>query len=173
MIGLVRRRTRFSPPPGEFERQLIPVLSVMIASMMPLLPVVATAPLLPPFGLMALLAWRLLRPDLWPVWAALPLGLFDDLFSGQPLGSGVALWTLAFLAVETIDRRMVWRDHWQDWGIAVALIAGVLVLGLVLATIAGGATPLAVLLPQIALSALLFPLVARACAALDRRRSAR
>jgi rod shape-determining protein MreD len=167
------RRSPFAPPPGAFERQLVPIGSVMIASLAPLLPEIATAPVLPPFGFMMLLAWRLLRDDLWPVWVALPLGLFDDLFSGQPLGSAMALWTIAFLAIDAIDSRLVWRDHWQDWGIAALAIPAELVLALGIVHLTGGGMPLLMLVPQITVSILLFPLVARVSALLDRLRLAR
>jgi rod shape-determining protein MreD len=167
------RRSPFAPPPGAFERQAVPIGSVMIASLAPLLPVIATAPVLPPLGLMVLLGWRLLRDDLWPVWIALPLGLFDDIFSGQPLGSAMALWTLCFLAIDLIDSRFVWRDHWQDWGIAALAIAAELGLALCIAHLTGGAMPFILLLPQIAVAVLLFPMIARLCAMLDRLRLAR
>jgi rod shape-determining protein MreD len=173
MIGVFRRRDRFAPPPSEFERQAIPVASVVLASLTPLLPIVATVPLLPPFGLLTLLAWRLLRSDLWPVWAALPLGLFDDLLSGAPIGTAAAGWTLALLAIEVIDRRLVWRDHWQDWGIAILLTVLVQLLALGLSTIAGGATSPLLLAPQFAIAALAFPFITRICAGLDRARFAR
>jgi rod shape-determining protein MreD len=169
-VIVLGRRSPFAPPPGAFERQLVPVGSVLLASLAPLLPEIATNTLLPPLGLMVLLAWRLLRDDLWPVWIALPLGLFDDLFSGQPLGTAMALWTIAFLGIDLIDTRLVWRDHWQDWGIAGLIIAAELTLALGIAHLTGGAMPFVLLLPQIAVSILLFPLVARSCAALDRLR---
>ena len=53
-------------------------LSVVLGSMTTLLPVVATVPLLPPFGLMMLLAWRLMRGDAMKVWMPVPLGFPDD-----------------------------------------------------------------------------------------------
>ena len=68
-------------------------LSVVLGSMTTLLPVVATVPFLPPFGLMMLLAWRLMRGDSMKVWMPVPLGFFDDMLSGQPLGSAMLLWT--------------------------------------------------------------------------------
>ena len=54
----------------------VPAISVMLGSMTVLLPSIALYPLLPPFGLLMLLAWRMLVRDLWPVWAALPLADF-------------------------------------------------------------------------------------------------
>ena len=169
-MALLPRRDRFAPPPTAFEQQLIPVVSVMLASLAPLLPVIANTPFLPPFGFMMLLSWRLIRNDLWPVWAAVPLGGFDDLFSGAPIGTAMALWTMSFIAIDAIDRRWVWRDHLQDWSIAVAFVAVYLLLALGLS---GGGLPLTMLLPQIALSALLLPGVTRITAMMDRWRLGR
>ena len=145
----------------------IPVTSVMLASMTPLIPMVATAPILPPFGFMILIAWRLLHRTLWPVWIAVPLGLWDDLFSGQPIGSAMLLWTLAFFSIDLFDRRMMWRDTVQEWGLAGGLIALLILTQLIVANEAGGMTHPLVLVPQIIVSILLFPLIALLCAALD------
>ena len=169
-MALLPRRDRFAPPPTAFEQQLIPVVSVMFASLAPLLPMIATAPVVPPFGFMMLLGWRLLRNDLWPVWAALPLGAFDDLFSGAPIGTAMALWTLAFIAIDVIDRRFVWRDHFQDWGIAVMFIAVYLLLAMVMSS---AHAPLWVLVPQLVFAALLFPVIGRITGMLDRWRFGR
>ena len=166
-MSLRPRRDRFAPPPTAFEQQLIPVVSVMLASLAPLLPMIASTPIVPPFGFMMLIGWRLLRNDLWPVWTALPLGLFDDLFGGAPIGSAMALWTITLLAIDAVDRRWVWRDHLQDWGIAVSAIAIYLLCAMVLSA---GHAPLWVLLPQLSLSALLFPWMMRIVAMLDRWR---
>ncbi|MFM7029135.1 MAG: rod shape-determining protein MreD [Chakrabartia sp.] len=148
----------------------IPTLSVMLGSMTTLWPSIALYPLLPPMGLLMLLGWRTLVRDIWPVWVALPLGLFDDLFSGQPLGSAMLLWTIVFLVLDIFDRWMMWRDYRQDWAIAGSLITIVLVLGLGIANTTGGQTSLWLLLPQIAASILAFPAAVRMCAALDRLR---
>jgi rod shape-determining protein MreD len=169
-MALLPRRDRFAPPPTALEQQLIPVVSVMLASLIPLLPIIATAPIVPPAGFMMLLSWRLLRNDLWPVWAALPLGLFDDFFSGAPIGTGMALWTLTFVAIDAIDRRFVWRDHVQDWGIAIVFITAYLALA---GWLSGGGAPIWVVAPQIMLSALLFPVLSRTTAMLDRWRLGR
>lgn len=172
-MALLARRSDFTPPPSTFAQQAIPITSVLIASLLPLLPYVATVPLLPPLGFMVALAWRLLRADLWPLWVALPLGLFDDLFSGAPLGSAMALWTISFVAIDLIDRRLVWRDQWQDWSIAAGFLALYLLGALALADVTGGATPLRLLSPQLALSVLLFPMVMRIATHLDRARFGR
>lgn len=169
-MALLPRRDRFAPPPTAFEQQLIPVVSVMLASLAPLLPIIANTPILPPFGFMMLLGWRLIRNDLWPVWAAAPLGAFDDLFSGAPIGTAMALWTMSFIAIDAIDRRWVWRDHLQDWSIAVAFVSAYLLLALWLS---GGGMPLTMLLPQITFSALFLPGVTRITAMMDRWRLGR
>lgn len=168
-----RRRSSFTPPPTALERQMVPVFSTMAASLIPVVPIVLSQPLLPPFGLMVFLGWRLLRGNIWPLWMGLPLGFWDDLFSGQPLGTAMCGWTLILLALDAVDRRMAWRSHLEDWGLAVLAIAAHLALALVVVRISGGQTSLLLIVPQIALSALAYPLVARACAALDRRRNPR
>lgn len=160
-------RTRIDRKPATFAREAIPIVSTMLASMMPALPLIFLSPAVPPFGFMMLLAWRALHRNLWPVWMALPLGFFNDLFSGSPLGTAMLLWTLAFLAFELFDRRMVWRDYWQEWGIAALLTSGVILGELLIANMTGGATSIIIILPQMLFSAMLFPLVTRLCRSLD------
>ncbi len=160
-------RSRIGRTPSRTQRQAVPIVSTMIGSMTPLLPIIATAPVMPPWGLLVLLAWRMLHRNLWPVWMGIPLGVFDDIFSGQPLGSAMMLWTLALLGLDVLDRRMIWRDFWQEWGIAGALVAAMLLLQLLISYATGGATNPLLLLPQMLLSILAFPLVARTCAMLD------
>ena len=151
----------------------IPWLIILMASLSPLLPIIAPVPILPPLGFLFLLAWRVLRPGLLPMWAGLPLGLFDDLFSGQPLGSGILLFSLTMIALDLIEMRFPWRGFWQDWGIATIFVA----LYLLLATLFSGAgLPLIqypLILPQLALSILLFPVVAQLVNLLDRFRLTR
>lgn len=165
-----RYQARLNREPSQLALVGIPTGSVMLGSMATLLPIIASMPVLPPFGLLFLIAWRMLVRDLWPVWAALPLGLFDDMFSGQPIGSAMLIWTLVFFVIDLFDRGMMWRDYRQDWGIASGLIALALGGGLWIANATGGDTGLLVILPQIIFAALLYPLVVRACAALDRLR---
>jgi rod shape-determining protein MreD len=160
-------RSRIGKAPSTLQRQGVPIASTMIASLTPLIPAITTAPAMPPWGLLLLLGWRMLHRNIWPAWLGLPLGLWDDMFSGQPLGSSMLLWTLALLGLDMLDRRMVWRDFIQEWGIAAAMIVVALILGLLIANMTGGSTALIVLLPQIAMSILAFPLVARACAVFD------
>ncbi len=144
------------------------VFSILAGSLVTLLPVVATVPFLPPFGLLMLLGWRLLRPGTLPVWAAAPLGLFDDLVSGQPLGSATLLWQLCTLMLDMVDTRVMARDFWQDWLLAGGAIAVCLVLGRAFATSLGAHVDTALLL-QIVVSMALFPLATWLCTALGGR----
>ena len=148
----------------------LPWLTIMLGSLTPWLPVIAPAPVLPPLGFILLLSWRLLRPGLLPLWAGLPLGLFDDLYSGQPLGSAILLFSLVLIAIELIEVRFPWRNFWLDWLTASAILVPYLVIA---ALLSGGAMTLvqmAVIVPQMAISILLYPLVARLVAKLDRLR---
>jgi rod shape-determining protein MreD len=148
----------------------LPWLTIMLGSLTPWLPIIAPAPLLPPFGYMMMLAWRLLRPGLLPPWAGLPLGLFDDLYSGQPLGSGILLFSISLFAIEVIEARFPWRNFWLDWLTASVM----LIVYIVCATLFSGApltlVQLAASTPQLLLSIVLFPIVARIVAMLDRLR---
>jgi len=149
----------------------IPWVSVMLGSCVTAIPLIATVPLLPPVGLLMLLSWRLLARFSLRHWAAGPLGLFDDLVSGQPLGSAVLLWSTSFLLIEMIEARLVFRDFWQDWLIAGGAIAFCLLLGRFVAVPVGAHVD-AVLLAQIVITAMLFPLTARLVAWIDRKRDA-
>ncbi len=147
---------------------LVPIVSVMVGSMATAwLPLIAGTPLLPPLGLMMLLAWRLMRPGMWPAWIGLPLGLFDDLFNGQPFGSSGLIWSLAMISIELIDLRGVWRDHLRDWIIAALLVMLALLAGLGISALAQPAPEVSIIIPQILLSALLYPLAVRLCSHLD------
>lgn len=161
---------RLARPRTPFRIKATPIVSVMLASLATALPLIAQSPILPPFGFMLFLAWRLLRPDLWPVWIGVPLGAFDDLASGQPLGTGMVVWTLIVFAVELDSRRHLFRDYMQDWLIAAVAIAACLLAGAFVVRLTGHGGPLVQILPQIGYSILLFPLVVRICAALDRWR---
>ncbi|PVX30541.1 rod shape-determining protein MreD [Sphingomonas pokkalii] len=154
------------PPPRPRARWLAP-LSIALASLLTLLPVVATVPFLPPFGLLMLLGWRLTRADALRVWMAAPLGLFDDLVSGQPFGSAMFLWMTCMLLIDVLETRIVWRSFWQDWLFAAGAIGFVLIAGRFFAAPISAKVDAALLL-QAGASAMLFPIASRFCAWLDR-----
>ena len=162
--------SRFGREHSPFLAYVVPWATIMLGSMLTALPLVSGLPLVPPFGFLMLLAWRFVRPGLLPVWAGLPLGLWDDLFSGQPLGSAILLWSLALIAIEVIEARFPWRGFVQDWFTAGLLVLAYILLG----TLLSGAFPtlplLSVLWPQFVLSLLIFPFLSRIVARLDRFR---
>jgi rod shape-determining protein MreD len=164
-----RPPSAFAPQTSPTGQWLIPVASVLVGSLFTTIPFIATFPVLPPFGLMALLGWRLLRPDALRVWAPIPFGFFDDLVSGQPIGSAVMLWSMAFLAIDMLDQRLVSRDFWQDWVLAAGAIAFSLIGGRLIATGLEAHVD-TLLLFQVIVAVLLYPFVARLVAWLDRKR---
>lgn len=152
---------------------VLPWVSILLGSLLPIFFIASALPLMPPTGYLLLVAWRLVRPGLLPVWAGFPLGLFDDLFSGQPLGSGILLWSVTMFAIDLLDRRFPWRSFIQDW-IAAALA---MLAYLFAAFLFSGAPPtlfaFVAIGPQAMFSVLLFPAAARLVAALDRLRLTR
>ncbi len=165
---LVRNRIDRAPLP--LLANGLPWASIMLTAMVSFSPIIASAPVLPPLAFMMFLAWRILRPGLLPIWAGLPQGLFDDLFSGQPLGNAILLWSLALLAMEVIDERFLWRGFLQDWLAASALITAYILLSAAFAGLAAGyPLPLATG-PQLLVSIALFPVMTKLVAWLDRVR---
>lgn len=151
----------------------VPYATIMLGSLLPVWFLADVMPIVPPVAFLFLIGWQLMRPGLLPLWVGIPLGLFDDLFSGQPLGSAVMLWSIAMIALELIESRFPWRGFWQDWftaslAIVVYILAAMVVSG-------ASITPYQLLaaVPQIALSVLLYPIFARFVARLDRFRLAR
>ena len=65
-------RPRINREPSPVLALTLPWLLVMLGSLSPLWPVIASAPLVPPLGFLILLGWLHLRPGLFPVWAGLP-----------------------------------------------------------------------------------------------------
>lgn len=162
------RLTKEERPPARL--WVVPVLTVVAGSLLSLGCYIAAVPLFPPLGLLMLIGWRLLRPELWSAWVALPLGLLDDLIGGAPLGSAMAVWTMVLLGFDLVDARLVWRDFATDWGLAMLALAFATTATWALALFAGGAGPYWAVVGQMLLSALVFPIVARLCRRIDQWR---
>ena len=154
---------RLGEPASLWRMRAVPVATVMIASALPLmLPLVASSPVLPPLGLLFFLCWQLLRTEMWPVWIGLPLGLWDDLFSGAPIGTAIFLWTAASIAIAYLSQRIYWRGFLHDWAIGALLVAAVQALAVLIAfPRAPAGHMLGLVLPQIIISVLLMPLFLR------------
>ncbi len=151
----------------------VPWVTVALASIVPGWPLIAVVPIMPPLGFMTLLAWRQLRPGLLPVWAAVPLGIIDDLFNGQPFGCAIVLWSVTMIGLDIIEARFPWRNFLTDWLVATGLIVAYLIAELLIANRAGVGTAWTVILPQMALSVIAYPIVGRVLSWLDRWRLAR
>ena len=150
--------------------RIVPWGSILIASVLPFFVMTASIPLVPPLGFLFLLAWRFVRPGVLPIWAGFPLGAWADLFSGQPFGCYIVLFSLALIAVEAIDLRFPWRDFAQDWAMASVIILIFLALGALLSGASVSLPMVFGMIPQAALSILAFPVIARMVAGLDRLR---
>jgi rod shape-determining protein MreD len=159
--------------PSPWRLQGLPVASTLLGSSVGLLPFIASAPVIPPFGLLMALGWRLLRPELWPAWMALPLGLADDLISGSTPGTAMTLWTITFLGTDLVDSRPMWRDHWLDWWIATCAILFCSVGTWAISVFVSGGGALWPLVPPTLIGIFAFPPIARLCAILDRWRLAK
>ncbi len=151
----------------------VPYATIMAGSLLPFLLLADVMPTIPPLGFLMLLGWRLMRPGLLPLWVGAVLGGFDDLFSGQPFGSAVLLWSLAMITLELIETRFPWRGFWQDW-----FSAGLAIVLYILAAMVVSGSPLTLpkaiaAVPQIAISILLYPFLAQVIAQFDRFRLSR
>ncbi len=163
-------RPRINREPSKTLAIATPWLLVMLGSLSPTWPVILSAPLMPPLGFLLLVAWQQLRPGLFPVWAGLPLGLFDDLYSGQPFGSAVLLWSAAMIALDVFEARFPWRGVLFNWLVASALVLLYLIAAAWLADAGGGNSNLLHLLPQYLFSVLAYPFLAILVGISDRLR---
>src|SRR5579885_1530982 len=150
-----------------------PAATVILASLLSALPIVATKGWLPDFGYLVFISWRLLRADPWPAWWAAPLGFVNDLFTGYPVGFSIALWSATMLALDLIDRRTMWRDYWVEWILAAVLIAIDEWLQWRTAKLLGGAPALVGMAPPLAISIAAFPVIAWIVSRVDARRLGR
>jgi rod shape-determining protein MreD len=85
----------------------------------------------------------------------------------------MALWTLTFLILDLVESRAVFRDYWLDWLLASLLILFYAGGSWVIARLMGSEAAFSILWPQIALSILFYPVVARIVVVLDRWRLTR
>ncbi len=151
----------------------VPLVSVLLATALSVLPIVSKNGWWPDAGFLMLIAWRLLRADAWAAWAAAPLGLVHDLLTGAPIGLSVALWPAFMLALDVIDRRTMWRDYWIEWMLAALFIALFFLAHWQVAAWDGAPVRFANIAPAILVNIVCFPIAALIVARLDRWRMGR
>lgn len=158
----------------DLRRRYVPLFSTLAAILLgAILPLVAQSPWVPNLGFLVLITWRLMRPEIWPIWAAAAFGLVADLVSGAPLGQSTLLWTAIFLGVDSLDAWLGVRDYWLDWGAAAAAILFHSVGVWYIALLMRSDIAFFVMVPQLAMSVLAYPIAARIILFLDRWRLAR
>ena len=152
----------------------LPAATVVAGSMISLLPIVSSTGWWPDWGLLMLVAWRLLRAEAWPAWWAAPLGFANDLITGSPVGLSIALWSAIMIAMDILDRRTMWRDYWIEWAIAALFIGLAEIAQWRVAAVLGASMPLSMSAgPAILIGILCFPIAAYFAARLDRWRLGR
>ena len=159
---------------GDLRRRYVPLTSTIFAMLLGLLPIVTSSLWVPNLAFLVLITWRLVRPEIWQAQVALGLGLLADLVvPGAPLGQSMLLWTVIFLGLDYADYLSGSRDYWLDWALATACIlfhtAGVWYIALLM----GAKVSFLVMVPQLILSILAYPLMARIVLRLDRWRLTR
>ena len=77
------------------------------------------------------------------------------------------------IALDLIEVRFPWRGFWQDWGVAALCIAIYLFLAAILSGTLLSPIQLTLILPQLAVSVMIFPIVAKIASLLDRVRLTR
>lgn len=163
-------RSRINRAPSPLLAVGLPYASVVLGSILTTIVVIASAPVLPPLGFLIFVAWRQLRPGLLPLWSGLPLGLLDDLYSGQPFGSAALLWSLAAILLDVVETRIPWRGFVTEWLVSTALIATYAITSLILANMASVPASAHLVIPQIVVSVLAYPMICRIVALIDRAR---
>jgi len=156
--------------PSRLLARILPPAVIVLGSILQTLPFIASAPIMPPLGFLFLLAWRQLRPGVLPVWAGLPLGFADDLFSGQPMGCAMLLWSIAMIVLDILEQRFPWRSYLMDWMVAGLIISAYLVFAAAFAHFGETQPYLVLVVPQLLFSVLVFPLAERFIALCDRLR---
>ena len=158
----------------DLRRRYVPLISTLAAILLgAILPLIAQSPWVPNLGFLVLMTWRLMRHEVWQPWAAAAFGLAADLVSGAPLGQSTLLWTAVFLGLDSLDAWIGVRDYWLDWAAAAAAIlfhsTGVWYIALLM----HADIMFWVMLPQLVMSVLAYPIAARLILLLDRWRLAR
>jgi rod shape-determining protein MreD len=144
-------------------RRFLPVVTAMLLGVLAVLPIGIPqwGALAPPLMLIAVFYWSLVRPDLMPPTAAFLLGLFQDMLSGAPIGSGALVMVATQWTMRGQQRFLVNRPFLLLWSAFIPVAAGAgLIEWLVYALINLHAVPILSSLVRLVLGFALFPVVA-------------
>jgi rod shape-determining protein MreD len=83
------------------------------------------------------------------------------------------LFSLALIVIELIELRLPWRGFLLDWAFGSAITAAYLAVAALVSGAHISPVQLIVIVPQLILAVVLYPIVARLVAALDRARLTR
>ena len=144
-------------------RRLLPTLISFVLGLAVVLPfgLPHWGELAPPLLLISVFYWSTVRPDLMPPTAAFVLGLFQDLLTHSPLGTGALIMVLTQWIMRGQRRYLANRPFFLMWAAfaPVVLIAGI--LDWIIYTLLNFyAVPAMEALVRIVLGFFLFPVVA-------------
>ena len=85
----------------------------------------------------------------------------------------MSLWSVTMIGIELVEARFPCRGFFQDWIVAGVVVTWYLVIAALFSGGRIGGTALVVLVPQLAISVVLIPVMSRLVAGLDRFRLTR
>ncbi len=144
-------------------RRLLPAVSILMLCVVAILPIGIPqwGEMAPRLMLIGVFYWSLARPDLMPPSAAFALGLFEDLLTGAPLGSGALVMVLTQWTMRSQQRFLVNRPFLLLWAAFFPVVAAAAVLEWsVYALLTLHAAPIPGALARMGLGFVLFPVVA-------------
>jgi rod shape-determining protein MreD len=145
-------------------RKLLPALTTLILGLLVLIPlgVPRWGALAPPLMLASVYYWSLSRPGLLPPSASFALGLYQDLLTGAPLGSGALILVVVQWILRSQQRFLANRPFILLWaGFAPVAAGAALADWVIYALFTVTVPPIADGLVRAALGFALFPVVAR------------
>lgn len=150
-------------------RYAVPALTSIALLLLMLAPLPLVVPIMPHLGLLGVLAWAMLQPGLMPPWVAFFVGAMADLLFGQPLGVNATLFAVAAGGMRLVESRVGRHGHGFDWAVAAAVMLAVMACTGPLMALAGRPVSVVPILWQWPATLMVWPLVVRVAAAVQRR----
>ncbi len=144
-------------------RKLLPIMVSVLLCIVVVLPVGLPqwGVLAPPLLLISVFYWSLVRPDLMSPITAFVLGLFQDLLTGAPLGTGALIMVLTQWIMRGQQRFLAKRPFFLMWAAFAPVVTAAAVIDwLLYALFTFHAVPIIGALMRMVLGFVLFPVVA-------------